>query len=354
LSAYDCVANSWSISQLYAQGRAFNFIGGSGSSTALGDRITSSTTAAVIANESGGTVSFTLGGTAGAAYLHPTLGLVVGGVSATGPISASRVFAGTNLQLLSPTTPTACNATSAGSLRYNSPTTTLELCTGAGWVPMGVGIPAGTISAFASTTCPVGWSEYTAARGRFLRGIDNGAGNDPAGTRSPGNIQTDAYQAHTHNFAGGSNAIGTGTVAPGGQSANAFVFDGAAIMTGGTGNSAVETRPRNVAVTFCQFNGTTNGWNNPLAGGGGGTPAGSNGQVQFNSAGAFGASAGLTFDNVSSRLTATNISASALEVTGRVSASVVQVSQDPNACTTATLGTIRRDPATGRLQHCRL
>ena len=43
-------------------------------------------------------------------------------------------------------------------------------------------IPSGTIAAFAATSCPTGWSEYTPARGAFLRGIDNGAGRDPDGT----------------------------------------------------------------------------------------------------------------------------------------------------------------------------
>jgi hypothetical protein len=63
--------------------------------TSVSDRIVSGTTAAVIANQGGGTVSFTLGGTAGAAYLHPTLGLVASGVSATGSIKGwSGYFTG--------------------------------------------------------------------------------------------------------------------------------------------------------------------------------------------------------------------------------------------------------------------
>jgi cytoskeletal protein CcmA (bactofilin family) len=71
--------------------RVYNYIAfrDAGVDAGATDRITSSTTAAVIANQSGGTVSFTLGGTAGAAYLHPTLGLVAPGVSTTGPISAT-------------------------------------------------------------------------------------------------------------------------------------------------------------------------------------------------------------------------------------------------------------------------
>jgi len=59
------------------------------------------------------------------------------------------------------------------------------------------GVPTGTIMAFAGT-CPAGWTEYTAARGRFLRGIDNGAGNDPDGTRAAGATQADMVGPHTH------------------------------------------------------------------------------------------------------------------------------------------------------------
>lgn len=36
-------------------------------------------------------------------------------------------------------------------------------------------VPSGAIMAFSLATCPTGWTEYTAARGRFLRGLDNGS-----------------------------------------------------------------------------------------------------------------------------------------------------------------------------------
>ncbi|MBI1308659.1 MAG: hypothetical protein GC129_02215 [Proteobacteria bacterium] len=71
---------------------------GGGSS---GDRISTSNVASgsnlgmVVA--SAGTVSFTLGGTAGAAYLHPTLGFVGPGVSTTGVISGTGIFASGNM-----------------------------------------------------------------------------------------------------------------------------------------------------------------------------------------------------------------------------------------------------------------
>jgi hypothetical protein len=61
-------------------------------STALADRISSSNNLGAAVATTGGTISFTLGGTAGAAYLHPTLGLVASGVSTTGTISATSAY----------------------------------------------------------------------------------------------------------------------------------------------------------------------------------------------------------------------------------------------------------------------
>ncbi len=60
----DCINPGKSISQLYAAGQAFNFIGGNGggSSTAMGDRLTSGTLS-ITANSSSTTVSLTTNGT---------------------------------------------------------------------------------------------------------------------------------------------------------------------------------------------------------------------------------------------------------------------------------------------------
>lgn len=316
-SAQD-ITNSWtvtdcnkSISQLYADGQAFNFIGnsGAGGGSALGDRITSGTLA-VTANSSTAIVSLSTNGTtwgylgSTASYL-PTLN--------TSAISATAVQISSN-------TAVTCGAGNAGTLRYNSSNTALELCTGSGWQVMGVGIPAGTISAFASTTCPTGWSEYTPARGRFLRGIDNGAGNDPSGTRVPGNIQDDLLRSHQHNISNqglGLNGLGSSQGSGSDDTNYAFIdanFASTAVFRADSVGGP-ETRPKNVAVTYCQFNGTSNGWNNPLSGGST-VPGGNTGQIQFNSAGAFAGSAGLTWDNATSRLTATNISATSLTVNG--------------------------------------
>ncbi len=114
-------------------------------------------------------------------------------------------------------------------------------------------LPTGAITAFDLTTCPTGWSEYIPARGRFLRGIDNGAGNDPAGTRIPGNIQdatriqqsADVWQG----IIGFANADGTYAETYAGQRhAQASSYPSAGP------NSSIAVRPKNVAVLFCRKN----------------------------------------------------------------------------------------------------
>jgi hypothetical protein len=56
------------------------------------DRISSTNNQALAVAMPGGTISFTLAGTAGRAYLDSTLGLVAPGVSTTGPVSASSLY----------------------------------------------------------------------------------------------------------------------------------------------------------------------------------------------------------------------------------------------------------------------
>ncbi len=332
----DCEGKS--IAQLYAEGRAFNFIGNNGGGSALGDRLTSGTLA-ITANSNTAIVSLTTSGT--------TWGYMGSNGSYLPNIATNA------MQIVSATTPITCDATRAGTLRYNSPTTALELCTGTSWQTMGVGIPAGTISAFASSTCPTGWSEYTPARGRFLRGIDNGAGNDPDGVRAAGAAQADAFQGHalsaqyntfltnTVFTSGMASAVLQGNGSPNTTFAKTITTDG----INGTPRTATETRPKNVAVTFCQFNGTSNGWNNPLSGGST-SAAGSTGQLQYNTSGSFDANAGLTWDNASQRLNVSGIN------TGHVSATVVKLADNPaNPCDTAALGTLKT--INGKVFICR-
>lgn len=141
----------------------------------------------------------------------------------------------------------------AGTMDYfTAPDNSFKFCNGTEWVSMSGGagaIPGGMVAAFDLTVCPPGWSEYTQARGRFLRGIDNGAGNDPGGTRPPGHVQADAFKSHTHDvlLSNDPNAGSGGGVArannntAGGASANKAAAEG-----------GDETRPKNVAVLFCR------------------------------------------------------------------------------------------------------
>lgn len=81
---------------LYVSGsvNATRFVGdGSGLTGLVSDRISSTDNKSMVVTNAGlGTVSFTLGGVAQAAYLHPTLGLVAAGVSTTGGISGTTGY----------------------------------------------------------------------------------------------------------------------------------------------------------------------------------------------------------------------------------------------------------------------
>ncbi|ODA66029.1 hypothetical protein A7A08_03043 [Methyloligella halotolerans] len=213
------------------------------------DRITSGTTA-IIANSATSYVSLSSGGTSwgylgqGASYLPR---LTVGADLTAGKVSSTNI-SGTYVQLSSATTPLVCATGATGTMRYTSGT--MQVCDGTDWSNIGIGVPTGTIAAFARSSCPTGWSEYTPSRGRFLRGIDNGAGNDPDGTRLPGSVQADEFRSHRHNmsFEGG-DEFSTVTASPAGR--RAATSPGPQVQPAG----GDETRPKNVAVTFCRYNG---------------------------------------------------------------------------------------------------
>jgi hypothetical protein len=162
-------------------------------------------------------------------------------------------------------TRSATNQTIGRVLSTNAAAGTYAVALGLNGASNG-GVPTGTIAAFAGT-CPAGWTEYTVARGMFLRGIDNGAGNDPSGTRTAGTTQADALQEMTGSFKeawttggidtasgvfsiinGGGN--GTSPTAPTNGGVGFGNFDASLVA-----RTSTETRPKNVAVTFCQYTG---------------------------------------------------------------------------------------------------
>ena len=150
----------------------------------------------------------------------------------------------------------------AGAMRYTSGT--MQVCNGSGWGNIGIGVPTGTIAAFAASSCPSGWTEYTASRGRFLRGIDPTGANDSV--RAAGSTQVDALQNIEGSFRSISRRIfasadGAFEVGPNstdnlpnssssGSSPQDVTFDASRVV-----RTANETRPKNVAVTFCAYSG---------------------------------------------------------------------------------------------------
>ena len=140
---------------------ANKFIGDGSLLTGIGqgDRITSGTLA-VVANSETSYVSLSTAAT--------TWGYFSSGASYLPHLAATRVsstnISATHLQLSSPSTVLACGAGLEGAMRYTSGT--MQVCDGSNWGNIGIGVPTGTIAAFAASSCPNGWSEYTALPAR--------------------------------------------------------------------------------------------------------------------------------------------------------------------------------------------
>ncbi len=117
-------------------------------------------------------------------------------------------------------------------------------------------VPNGTIAAFFLTTCPTGWIAADGTngtpdlRGMFLRGRnDVGTGTradgwqDPDGLRALGAAQGDQFRSHTHSYRGAAREDGGGF----GNALDLWIGETKDTTPAG-GN---ETRPKNVALTFC-------------------------------------------------------------------------------------------------------
>lgn len=110
----------------------------------------------------------------------------------------------------------------------------------------------GSVIAFNSDTCKAPFVRYSEANGRFLRGIDptNVVDIDRAALPMPdrvGSQQEDAFKSHSHQFAG------TGHAHKDHSSYNTEkqrVSKGTGFATTAVGN-VNETRPKNVAVSYC-------------------------------------------------------------------------------------------------------
>jgi hypothetical protein len=119
------------------------------------------------------------------------------------------------------------------------------------------GTPSGAVVAFKLGGCPTGWipSDGTSGtvdmRGRFAR-EDNGD--------STGTIYADQFYTHTHNLGGSYLLPPINYSEFEGQScsgctnfiANAITGTNSQVGYTSTGNSGGETRPKNVALLYCQ------------------------------------------------------------------------------------------------------
>ncbi len=238
--------NCWgkSISQLYASGQAFNFIGSSLASAA---------------SPSGG-VQFNNGSGVLAAdsnlYWDNTNKRL--GIGTTSPQTALDVNGG--IKPGSATTGGACSP--EGAFGYDSTAHAPVYCnSSAVWAAVGSGVPSGAVMAFNLSSCPSGWSEYTPAYGRFIRGIDkSGTSIDPDGQRAPGSTQADAFQGHHHSlyYSDQSGSVAATDMERFNNTSNLlgndFVGDPVSDGVNGTPRTANETRPKNVALLYCEKN----------------------------------------------------------------------------------------------------
>ena len=115
-------------------------------------------------------------------------------------------------------------------------------------------VPVGTVGFFALSSCPSGWVYASGSggtvnmQGRVARGIDVAGTTDPAGTRTPGNLQGFMLEDHTHSYSQGT--IAQASAAGGFNVVNVVSTQSTTIPNSGT--HGVETRMVNTALMPCQ------------------------------------------------------------------------------------------------------
>ncbi|MCW7505326.1 phage tail protein [Leptospira paudalimensis] len=132
-----------------------------------------------------------------------------------------------------------------------------------------IAAPEGAVVAFYLNNCPEGWAPADGTngtpdlRGAFIRGKDNSGSTlrDPDGIRALGNFQDDAFQGHFHDiqgeYASYSGVTGSILVTRDSPTIGSTNYSGGSASTiktdgiNGTPKIARETRPKNIALTYC-------------------------------------------------------------------------------------------------------
>lgn len=112
-----------------------------------------------------------------------------------------------------------------------------------------VTVPQGVVVAFNKESCPLGWTEYKQAYGRFIRGIDrSNQGIDPeTKTRTIGSLQEDLVGPHNHKYYG--MKLDSNCCKEGKAWGAHFVY----AQNRETENwPSKETRPKNVSLLYCE------------------------------------------------------------------------------------------------------
>lgn len=317
-----------------------------------GDRIVSGTLSA-IANSATGYISLTTAGT--------NWGYLSSGVNYLPNLRTTTLSATTAIQIGSNSL--TCNTGISGTMRYSAISSTMEYCNGSVWSSMGP-----------SSTQPIAFSTY----------LSGSAQSVTANTWTRVALNTVIFDTN-NNFDATTNHRFTPTV-PG-----KYLFTGAVACGVGTGfcsaalykngagaaqgASYSTTTAANAPVNYIlDMNGTTDyvelyaylAGASVSAGsiqtyfggvllapqgssGGGATPAGSTADVQYNSGGALGADTG-NFTYASGVLKAPAVSATTISATN-ISGTMIQAGAG-GSCSMGTVGAIRRNPVTNKLQVC--
>jgi len=142
-----------------------------------------------------------------------------------------------------------CNAAATGKMYYDGDNNAYYYCDGTSWTTMGE--TAGLIAAF-SGSCPSGWTEYTAARGRTIVGTPSGGTDEGTvgtaltdlGTRTITDVP-----AHTHDIKWRTGSYGS-DVATTFYSGAKYTWETGPIET--VGSASVDVTMPYIQLTYCE------------------------------------------------------------------------------------------------------